>query len=180
MSRKIRFIGKSPIKRDNVAGSKMVWPHPGAVIEVPDEVAIRLIPYHTVFVEYNADNDPGDEVCYEVITDTNVSHFVNSKGEIVDSPEEVLDVQKVEPVATNFAFSNDKDTAIRQAIEMIDTKDKDNLTMQGYPRVELIEGILGYPCNSADRDRMWGEIQSEIAVSLDAEIGQTPEHEALV
>ena len=180
MSRHIRYIGSNPKQKDNIVGSRTAWPHPGAVVEVPEEVAVRLIPHHTVFVEYKADNDPGDEVCYKVMTGTNECHYVNSKGEVVDAPKDVLDVQTVPPVDTDFAFSNDKDTAIRQAIEMIDTKDSDNLTMKGLPRIELIESILGYPCNVADRDRLWEEIQSEASVSVAGDNGQPGLGEALV
>lgn len=176
MARFVRYIGKCPRKSDNVTGSAAYWDLPGQVVEVPTEIAVRLLGYSDSFVEKDSRNDPGDEAVYEVMTGTNESYFVNGLGEKVvpESDDDVVDPVLVMPTDTKFSFSNEKDVAIQQAIELLERDDPDNFTTDGYPQMAMLETILGYPVSIADRDRVWEELLSSNTLTSGQANGEDP------
>ena len=46
---KVRYLGTKPLKRDTVTGSLHIWTAENPVTEVPEEVALRLCLYPTVW-----------------------------------------------------------------------------------------------------------------------------------
>ena len=68
MSKRIKYIGNQPWKRDNVCRTSLTWKHPGAIVECPDEVAVRLLNHPDVWVEA-APGDKGlpmQDMCHHV------------------------------------------------------------------------------------------------------------------
>ena len=54
----IRYVGKQPKKRDNVAGSAFVWYRRGEVHDVPRGIAVRLLLHPDVWVVADGEKDP--------------------------------------------------------------------------------------------------------------------------
>jgi hypothetical protein len=60
-TRRVKFIGKTPYKKDNVCCTNLYWAYPGAIVVAPEDIAIRLLSHRDVWVEA-ADDDEGLEI----------------------------------------------------------------------------------------------------------------------
>lgn len=54
----LRYIGKQPKKRDNVAGSSFKWNRRGEVVDVPKTIALKLLQHPDVWVVADSNSDP--------------------------------------------------------------------------------------------------------------------------
>ncbi len=59
-TRMIKFVGKAPRKRDNVTFSNLVWEEQGAVLPVPEAIAVRLLKHPDVWADVTGDGDVPD------------------------------------------------------------------------------------------------------------------------
>lgn len=185
MSRRIKYIGKAPHKRDNVCRTTLFWPHQGAIVDTPDEIAVRLLAHKDVWVEAV----PGDtgapmdasggapktveervESAIKEIEACDGWFFVDLYRETGELPTQIQpatpdpdaglgDPNPSPQVETRFPFNNDREAAVIQAINLLNRKDEDHFTKQGIPRVEAISQLLGYEITAEERTKAWEHIQ---------------------
>ena len=56
-TRRVKFIGRTKAKRDNVCRSNLLWPYRGAIQVAPEDIAIRLFTHPDVWVEADDDDE---------------------------------------------------------------------------------------------------------------------------
>jgi hypothetical protein len=177
MSRKIRYIGKCPGKKDNVAKTGLRWRHPGAVIEVQEEAAVRLLQSPRVWVEVGGENDPGPDAIYRVEMGGGDHYFVDSNGaKVTESGEQdrAVDQSTIDPEpARPLGMANDPEDAIRDAIRQLNPKNPAHFTTNGTPRIEAIADLLGYQISAQERTRIWSDMQVDEPVTLEDMNGET-------
>lgn len=184
MSKRIKYIGKAPVKRDNVCRTTLFWPHPGAVVEAPDEIAVRLLAHKDVWIEASANDhgapmrvDSGRPLTAEERVEAAIKEIEAADGWLyVDLYRETGELPtQIQPAAeagndegeakpppkapSPFPFNNDREAAVVQAINMLNRKDEDHFTKQGVPRVEAISQLLGYEISAEERTKAWEFIQ---------------------
>jgi len=184
MAKRLKYIGKQPMKKDNVCNTAITWAYRGAVCSVPDEIAPRLLAHSDVWVEADPD-DKGEPMeddktalletainpatgapatredkliaCVQVINELDGWDYVDTyRNSIPKIPEP-------EETESQPVFSMDKEEAIVQAIMVMDRDNELQFTAQGIPRVEALEKLLGYPITAEQRSEAWAKIEESEA-----------------
>lgn len=169
--RLIQYIGKKPRKTDNAnsPSSEVIWNGPHDVQPVEEKFCPSLLKFPSIWRD---------------VTDVKLVAQGAGLGSSLSGPGEPTKVENPagsppqQPTgdgnqgagdganqppqgdgdANVVEFSDDKATAIKQAIELLDPKNPEHFTGSGVPQVKAIEQLLGYDISAADRDAAWAEV----------------------
>lgn len=152
--RLIQYIGKKLRKIDNVniPSSQVVWNGPNDVQAVEEKFCPSLLKFSTVWQDVTDAQQGQSGAGLQSKPNPNGSQGTQNSGDGSQPP------QGDGNQGTVVEFSEDKATAIKQAIQLLDSKNGDHFTGSGVPQVKAIEQLLGYDISAADRDAAWGEL----------------------
>lgn len=160
VKRLIKYIGKKPQKIDNVniPSSQAVWNGPDDVQAVEEKFCPSLLKFPTVWQDVTNAQQGQSGAGLESKPNPNGLQGAQNSGDGSQGGSASQPPQGDGNQSTVVEFSEDKTTAIKQAIQLLDPKSEDHFTGSGVPQVKAIERLLGYDISAADRDAAWSEL----------------------
>lgn len=156
--RYLKNVSRQERKIDNVCNSRIVWNGIGAVMPVPESVAVKLLQYPTVWQEVV----PGQNAPVVTTAPQGQPSLMGDVGIIpgqggsqggsggappTPNPAPATDLEKVEKAV--------------EAIGRLDPLNPEHFTNQGIPRVDAIGKLLGYDITAEQRDAAWAAVQAQ-------------------
>lgn len=174
-TRHIKFVGKTPRRRDNLFRSGLVW-MPGEVHVVTDEMAAEFTKYPDVWAEVDENGgilvDQYLSACAKaklpplLVDEAPAPKDVDAgqkgngtEGQDEQNPGQGSDDEKQgDDKAPDPAADADPIAAIKQAIYSLDRNNQDHFTEKGSPKVAAVREIAGEDVTVAMLNQAWKEI----------------------
>lgn len=121
-TRRVKFVGKTGHKRDNVCNSRLFWPYRGAILEVPEDVAVRLFAHPDVWVEPE-DDDEGrpmsETVDYKLSGNLTRDDKIKVVIDIIESEDCLLEVMAHFGIDDDFIPETDGTEGINDIVDSV-------------------------------------------------------------